>query len=94
MDKYKSNDSIKEDSLDKFLNYVFNIGPKRLDVLCNSFEINNNNDVTMMDFDFQEQNSHPRPLSETRFNRAFTSSNPNKKFRKELNDAIDISMNM
>jgi len=96
MDKYKSNDCIKEDSLDKFLNYVYNIGPKRLDVLCNSFEMNNNNEI-IMDFSFQSaahENSAQRRLSETNFNRRAFTSNPNKKFRKYIDDAIDISMNI
>ena len=97
MDKYKSNDCMQEDSLDKFLNYVYNIGPKRLDVLCNSFEMNNNNtNDIIMDFALHsagdDENSLKR-LSETKFNsRAFTSSNPIKKFRKHIDDAIDKSM--
>jgi hypothetical protein len=98
MDKYKNSDN--NDELGSFLDYLNKFGPKRLDTLCNLFEMNRHNDNLAMDCDiFQASKDDddliPRRLIETKFNsRFFHDNNNSKKFRKSIDASIDNMMNV
>lgn len=90
MDKYKTNNNAASESYD-FLHYLYDIGPKRLDTLCNLFK----SDVDeIMDIQSAGDNdfSHNR-INETKFNSRFFSNQSNTiKSRKNIDNAINMMM--
>jgi hypothetical protein len=94
-DKYDLNKS-RDKSLNNFSDYLFKMGPLRLDKLCSLVKMNNDQNIHM-DCDNSPIASIPSSsernfINDTKFNSRFFQSADSYPFNKEINDNINKIM--